>query len=148
MMELSGNWPKLMDVAGDEVVKSMDWPGAQAIADRIRKTIPPEFLAEDGAEQQLPPAVKQVMDQAAQHIQELEQQLQEAQSGERVEKIKAMKDIEIAKMNNSNKLDVEELKSWIALQLQAMQPPPVLTADVQQDIKENDTASPAGQRGA
>ena len=47
MMELSGNWPKLMDVAGDEVVKSMDWPGAQTIADRIRKTIPPEFLAED-----------------------------------------------------------------------------------------------------
>ena len=147
MMELSGNWPKLMDVAGDEVVKSMDWPGAQMIADRIRKTIPPEFLAEDGQGQQLPPEVKQVMDQAAQHIQELEQQLQELQSGERVEKIKAIKDIEIAKMNNSNKMDVEELKSWIALQLQAMQPPPALTADVQQDIQENDTASSAGQQG-
>jgi hypothetical protein len=125
----------------------MDWPGAQMIADRIRKTIPPELLTEDGQGQQLPPEVKQVMDQAVQHIQELEQQLQQAQSGERVEMIKARKDIEIAKMNNSNKMDVEELKSWIALQLQAMQPPPALTADVQQDIEENDTASPAGQRG-
>ena len=147
MMELSGNWPKLMDVAGDEVVKSMDWPGAQTIADRIRKTIPPEFLAEDGQGQDLPPEVKQMMDQATQHIQELEKQLQEAASGERVEVIKAKKDIEIARMNNSSKMDVEELKSWIALQLQAMQPPPALTADVQQDIQENDTASPAGQRG-
>ena len=147
MMELSGNWPKLMDVAGDEVVKSMDWPGAQTIADRIRKTIPPEFLAEDGQGQDLPPEVKQIMDQAAQHIQELEKQLQEAASGERVEVIKAKKDIEIARMNNSSKMDVEELKSWIALQLQAMQPPPALTADVQQDIQENDTASFAGQQG-
>lgn len=147
MMELSGNWPKLMDVAGDEVVKSMDWPGAQTIADRIRKTIPPEFLAEDGQGQDLPPEVKQMMDQAAQHIQELEEQLQEAASGERVEVIKAKKDIEIARMNNSSKMDVEELKSWIALQLQAMQPPPALTADVQQDIQENDTASSAGQQG-
>lgn len=147
MMELSGNWPKLMDVAGDEVVKSMDWPGAQMIADRIRKTIPPEFLAEDGQGQDLPPEVKQMMDQAAQHIQELEKQLQEAASGERVEVIKAKKDIEIARMNNSSKMDVEELKSWIALQLQAMQPPPALTADVQQDIQENDTASSAGQQG-
>ena len=147
MMELSGNWPKLMDVAGDEVVKSMDWPGAQTIADRIRKTIPPEFLAEDGQGQDLPPEVKQIMDQAAQHIQELEKQLQEAASGERVEVIKAKKDIEIARMNNSSKMDVEELKSWIALQLQAMQPPPALTADVQQDIQENDTASSAGQQG-
>lgn len=147
MMELSGNWPKLMDVAGDEVVKSMDWPGAQTIADRIRKTIPPEFLAEDGQGQDLPPEVKQMMDQAAQHIQELEKQLQEAASGERVEVIKAKKDIEIARMNNSSKMDVEELKSWIALQLQAMQPPPALTADVQQDIQENDTASSAGQQG-
>lgn len=147
MMELSGNWPKLMDVAGDEVVKSMDWPGAQTIADRIRKTIPPEFLAEDRQGQDLPPEVKQIMDQAAQHIQELEKQLQEAASGERVEVIKAKKDIEIARMNNSSKMDVEELKSWIALQLQAMQPPPALTADVQQDIQENDTASSAGQQG-
>lgn len=147
MMELSGNWPKLMDVAGDEVVKSMDWPGAQTIADRIRKTIPPEFLAEDGQGQDLPPEVKQMMDQAAQRIQELEKQLQEAASGERVEVIKAKKDIEIARMNNSSKMDVEELKSWIALQLQAMQPPPALTADVQQDIQENDTASSAGQQG-
>lgn len=144
MMELSGNWPKLMDVAGDEVVKSMDWPGAQMIADRIRKIIPPELLTEDG--QDLPPAVKQVMEQASQHIQELEQQLQQAQSGERVELIKAKKDIEIAKLNNTSKMDVEELKSWIALQLQAMQPPPALTADVQQDIQENDTASFAGQQ--
>lgn len=149
MMELSGNWPKLMDVAGDEVVKSMDWPGAQTIADRIRKTIPPEFLAEDGQGQQLPPEVKQVMDQAANHIQELEQQLQEAQNGTQLELIKARKEIEIAKMNNSGKMDVEELKGWIAMMLQAMQPPPALSADVAQDMQENDSspASSAGPQG-
>ena len=149
MMELSGSWPKLMDVAGDEVVKSMDWPGASKIADRIRKTIPPALLAEDGQGQQLPPEVKQVMDQAANHIQELEQQLQEAQNGTRLELIKAQKEIEIAKMNNSTKMDVEELKGWLAMTLQAMQPPPALSADVAQDMQENDSppASSAGQQG-
>ena len=148
-MELSGNWPKLMDVAGDEVVKSMDWPGASKIADRIRKAIPPELLAEDGQGQQLPPEVKQVMDQAANHIQELEQQLQEARNGTQLELIKARKEIEIAKMNNSGKMDVEELKGWIAMMLQAMQPPPALSADVAQDMQENDSppASSAGQQG-
>ena len=146
MMELSGNWPKLMDVAGDEVVKSMDWPGASKIADRIRKSIPPELVAEEGQGQQLPPEVKQVMDQAANHIQELEQQLQEAQKGIQLELIKAQKEVEIAKMNNSSKMDIEELKGWIAMTLQAMQPPPALSADVSSDMQEND-APPAGQRG-
>lgn len=146
MMELSGNWPKLMDVAGDEVVKSMDWPGASKIADRIRKSIPPELVAEEGQGQQLPPEVKQVMDQAANHIQELEQQLQEAQKGIQLELIKAQKEVEIAKMNNSSKMDIEELKGWIAMTLQAMQPPPALSADVSSDMQEND-APPAGQWG-
>lgn len=146
MMELSGNWPKLMDVAGDEVVKSMDWPGASKIADRIRKSIPPELVAEEGQGQQLPLEVKQVMDQAANHIQELEQQLQEAQKGIQLELIKAQKEVEIAKMNNSSKMDIEELKGWIAMTLQAMQPPPALSADVSSDMQEND-APPAGQRG-
>lgn len=147
MMELSGNWPKLMDVAGDEVVRAMDWPGATKIADRIRNTIPPEILAEEGQPSQIPPAIKQVMEQAAQHIQELEKQLTEAQNGIQAELIRAKKDIELAKLNNSSKMDIEEFKGWLAMTLQAMQPPPSLSANVEKDSRENDSASSSSQSG-
>lgn len=43
MVEVAGKWPKLMDIAGDKVVAAMDWPGAEEIAERIKKTIPPNL---------------------------------------------------------------------------------------------------------
>ena len=47
MMEAIQVWPQLMSVAGDLVAKAQDWPGADKLADRLKKTIPPQFLEED-----------------------------------------------------------------------------------------------------
>lgn len=41
---LQGN-PKMWDIAGDLLVKNMDWPGAQEIAERLRATMDPKVLA-------------------------------------------------------------------------------------------------------
>lgn len=43
---LNGN-PALWGVIGDLYVKSQDWPGAQEMAERIKKTIPPQLLEGD-----------------------------------------------------------------------------------------------------
>lgn len=46
MMDAIQVWPQLMSVAGDLVAKAQDWPGADKLAERLRKTIPPQFLEE------------------------------------------------------------------------------------------------------
>jgi hypothetical protein len=43
---LQGN-PQLWSVAGDLFVKNMDWPGAQDLAKRFKKTIDPKVLADE-----------------------------------------------------------------------------------------------------
>ena len=65
MMDAIQVWPDLMSIAGDLVAQAQDWPGADKLAERIKKTIPPQFL-EEGEGQALTP----------QQIQEIEQQMQ------------------------------------------------------------------------
>lgn len=43
---LQGN-PQLWQVAGDLFVKNMDWPGAQDLAERFKKTLDPKVLANE-----------------------------------------------------------------------------------------------------
>ena len=47
MMDAIQVWPDLMGVAGDLVAKAQDWPGADKLAERLKKTIPPHFLEEE-----------------------------------------------------------------------------------------------------
>jgi len=46
MMDAIQVWPQLMSVAGDLVAKAQDWPGAEKLAERLKKTIPPQLLEE------------------------------------------------------------------------------------------------------
>jgi hypothetical protein len=67
MMDAIQVWPQLMSVAGDLVAKAQDWPGADELADRLKKTIPPQLLDEkDGGPPPVPAAQVQAMQQAAQ----------------------------------------------------------------------------------
>lgn len=123
MESFGQSWPKLMDIAGDKVVRAMDWPGAEEIAERIAKTIPPELLDKDGRETpQIPPEVMQIMQQAQGHIQQLEAALQEASQGVEKERIKAASAENVARINATSRQDVEELKGLIAMLTQQMPP--------------------------
>lgn len=135
MITLGSKWPKLMDVAGDKVVRSMDWPGASGIADRIAKTIPPELKeGEDG--QDVVPVVNtpkgpipveqagQMLAEMDQQMQEMAQALQEAQAGITKAQIDADTRIQVAEINAVSKQDAEELKGMVQLLLAKVEPPP------------------------
>jgi hypothetical protein len=61
---LQGN-PSLWAVAGDLFVKNMDWPGAQEMAERLKKSIDPNLLAETDEDPALQAANQQIQAMAA-----------------------------------------------------------------------------------
>lgn len=116
MVAVAGNFPKLLEVAGDLVVESMDWPGADKIAARLKKTMPAELTKDDSTEEDqgsppLPPEIEQHIQQADQHIDQLEQQLKEAQSGIDKAKIDAASREEIARINAASAANVAEINA-------------------------------------
>ena len=62
--------PELWKVIGDLLVKSMDWPGSQEMADRIKKTIDPSLLGDEDESPALQRAM-QVIEQLQQHGMEM-----------------------------------------------------------------------------
>lgn len=82
MMEAIQVWPELMGVAGDLVAKAQDWPGADKLAERLKKTIPPHLLEEDeegglGITAEQLAEMQTVIQEGAAKIAELEQQVKD-----------------------------------------------------------------------
>lgn len=64
MAQLVQAYPPLMQVAGDLLLKNMDWPGASEIAERVKRTIPPALTEDqEGPEAQAAQAQQQAMQQ-------------------------------------------------------------------------------------
>lgn len=106
MLEMSKANPALMQVAGDLLVKNMDWPGSQEVAERIKKTIPPGIVEDQNKDQEIPPQVKAQLEQSQQMIEQLsktlnalhderDQKLIELESRERIEMKKLEVQVEI-----------------------------------------------------
>jgi hypothetical protein len=96
MMDAIQVWPQLMQIAGDLVVKAQDWPGADKLAERLKKTVPPQFL--DPEEQQQnggPVPTPEQIQEAMVKMQELEAENQELKST----KILELKKLEIDAYN-------------------------------------------------
>lgn len=84
MLQATQAYPQLMGLAGDIMFRNMDWPGAEEVYDRLKKTIPPELMGDDDD-----PENAQVM-QLGQALQEAQGQLQAmAQEMEMMQKAKA-----------------------------------------------------------
>lgn len=121
MVAVAGDFPKLMDVAGDLVIESMDWPGADKIAARLKKTMPPELTKDDstegeeGAPPALPPEIEQHIQQADQLIDQLQQELKDAKSGVDKARIDAESRERIAEQDNATKLRVAEINAGVML---------------------------------
>jgi hypothetical protein len=78
MMEAIQVYPQLMEIAGDLVVKAQDWPGADELAERLQKTVPPQFLSPEDQQKLTPPPVPpQVVAQMQQALQQLQQENQQ-----------------------------------------------------------------------
>jgi hypothetical protein len=78
MMELIRVNPTVSQVAGDLLVESLDLPNGKAIADRIRKTLPPEIRPAD-EKQPAPQVLAQQLQQAMQMVEQLTARLNAAQ---------------------------------------------------------------------
>jgi hypothetical protein len=76
MMAFAKALPNTAALISDLIAKNQDWPGAEVIADRLAKTIPPNLLAPDMKD--VPPQVQAVMQHMDQQIKTLNQQLQQA----------------------------------------------------------------------
>jgi hypothetical protein len=135
--------PNFMQIGGDILFKSMDTPGAQALAARYKKVIPQQLL--DDKEQMQDPRVPQL----EQAIQELQGQLQQAgaqlQDKQAKEQIDAQKNqLDAGKLQleqqklalDAKKLDIEAFKAKadVATAMQPKQPEAAPTQPVNNDI--------------
>lgn len=113
MMDFSRAVPAVAQQCADLIVKNLDWPGANEMAERLRKLLPPG-IADDGKTKNIPPMVLAQLQQQEQQIQQLSQMYNQAQdqidkkipeleSRERIEMAKIQADLEI----NSAKLQAQ-----------------------------------------
>lgn len=116
MADMTKGYPQLMQVAGDLMVKNMDWPGAQEIAERIKKTLPPG-IAEDKDKKPLPPEVQQQMQQMNQMIEQLTKGLHAAHDelDKKKVEIESRERIEFAKMQTNLEIEMAKLGSQEAI---------------------------------
>lgn len=109
MLELSKAAPQLMGVAGDLLVKNMDWPGAQEVAERIKKALPPG-IADDDNQTPIPPQAQAQMQQMSQMIEQLTQQLNQANEELRTKSLEYESKKELEAMKQETKLLIEVMK--------------------------------------
>lgn len=107
MMNAIQVFPQLMGIAGDLIVKAQDWPGAQEIAERMLKTVPPELLNDKEKQERGDlPNMQGIMDQQAtmqENLAKAQQELAQLQQENQTLKVKA--DIE------AKKLEIDEYKA-------------------------------------
>jgi len=124
LMELSRADPQLMQIAGDKIIKAIDAPEADEIAERIKRTIPPNILGDDADQGKDPEELAQQQQKAAeaQQVQQMGLQL-EMQAKEADTRLKVAQ---------AEKAEAEAAKSKIeAMQLMGGQSDPSVDAEQQ-----------------
>lgn len=114
MMDLTKAYPQIAQIAGDLMVKNMDWPGAQEIAERIKKTLPPNLTQDQNSPNaQVPPQVQQQMQQMGSMIDGLTKQLNEASEAIKTKKIEleSKERIEFAKIEAQLRIELAKLRA-------------------------------------
>lgn len=119
MMEAIQVWPDLMGIAGDLVAKAQDWPGADKLAERLKKTIPPHLL-EEGEEGGLGITAEQLAElqatiqEGAKELEELQRKLDDKEAEIKIDaynaqtqRIRALSDNEV----DNTKLNQDAIKA-------------------------------------
>lgn len=147
--EMFARNPQLMATVGDLYFRNIDMPGADVIADRMKKMLPPQLQDAPEGQQEIPPQAAAQMQQmnnalhmSEQHMQQLEAQVQqlqfeqkakvveshakleEARVRQEAELARAMADVEIAKANaiDPARLDAaEQILAQLMMQVQGAQ---------------------------
>lgn len=146
MMQLIQANPSIMQIAGDLVVKSQDWPNADQLADRLKLMLPPQIREaeqkEQGASKEMMQA-QQFVNQAMQQVEQAKQQVQQVgmkmqQDQQKIESDRAQLEAERAKLeaakselDATNKILTSRYQELSAkLELQAMKTTQVMQSPV------------------
>jgi len=119
MVDFSKAMPQQAPLIADLMVKSMDWPMAQEIGDRLKKMLPPELQDNQGQAPKIPPQVvsqikqyEQLIDQLTEKVKEMSEvektKILELESNERIAyaKLQSAETIELAKLESKEALTV------------------------------------------
>lgn len=91
---VQGN-PDLWKIAGDLIVKAQDWPGAEKLAERLKRSIDPKLLSDQPSPE---------LAQAQQQMQEMDQQMQQMKKMlDNVQQSFEQQDLEIKKFEAETK---------------------------------------------
>jgi hypothetical protein len=86
MMEFIRLYPQAAPIIGDLLAKNLDWPGAEQIAERLRKMLPPQAAGQiDPMVQQL----QQIIQKGGAELQKLQQQLEDKTREEEIKRFEA-----------------------------------------------------------
>lgn len=117
MVELVRAQPDLMALVGDLMIRNMDWPGADQIADRLKTMLPPQIQqleskdTEDPAmaavHAQYEATIAQIKEEAALFIKDLQNKLQEAMTANE-DKEQKIREMTLALANKQEELAVRK----------------------------------------
>ncbi len=143
MMEAVQVYPEMMQIAGDLVAKAQDWPGAQELSERLKKTIPPQLLEEEDGEQAQLQAMQQAHEAEKQAMmQQVEQAAQEME-----------KELQALKLDAENKARELEIKAFEAetkridviakakIQMEGLEHKVIADAKKDKDISDGDSST-------
>ena len=75
LIEIARVNPAIMQIAGDLIVKNMDWDGSEEIAERLKKMLPPNLQDQENSD--IPPELQGIIEQGKQQIDQLQKQVNE-----------------------------------------------------------------------
>jgi hypothetical protein len=109
-LELAKAYPPLMGIAGDLIVGNMDWPQSKQIAERIKKTLPPNVLDDNDQDpaSQLQRARAQLGAISQQH-ELLTKALEQATETINTKRVEQDTKLQIAKLDQETKLAIAEI---------------------------------------
>jgi hypothetical protein len=105
LTKLAQAYPQIIQIAGDIMFENADFPGADKLADRLRKTLPPGLADAPGNEKQQMQMLAGQNQQLSQTVEQLTQALQNAQEQIRTKQTETASNerIEQAKIESSDR---------------------------------------------
>lgn len=82
-------WPDLIGIAGDIIAKAQDWPGADKLAERLKKTVPQELLSEEERDPNGQAVNPQMIQQMMMELEATKAELQQLQTDRSIEQYNA-----------------------------------------------------------
>lgn len=112
-MQLVQSAPETMQFAGDLIVKNMDWPGADALAERYKLMLPPPIQQAIAAKDQgQDPKVLAAVAPLQQGLQQAQQQIKDAEAGI-AERDQALHQLQQKVDASANTAEANQLKSQV-----------------------------------